>query len=653
MKRLIKLLISLAVRGWDIGRTSVLRVARLEPPSVCVVLYYHGVGATQRERFARQMDELLRLSKPIRADLRGAPDGGQCYCAVTFDDGFVSVLENALPELERRHIPATMFVPTGSMGGKPSWIKDPAASANHEVVLSAAQLASLKERKLVTIGSHSVSHPDLREVGEAEADRELRESKADLEAIFGRRVTLFSFPHGTYDERLIELAKAAGYEQAFTIESRPAALSGDGFVIGRISASPDDWGLEFKLKLLGAYRWLAAGRSRARSSAPVTVSAGNRMTVSEIQVDGITREAWDNLTERFADATLYQSWTYGAVHWGTKQLSHIVVREASDVVGLAQVRLIRFPLGLGGIAYVTRGPLWRRKGLPGDVTRLERVLAALHEEYCIRRRCYLRVIPQIYRGDEAAGMEPLLKMGFQCRGSPYRTLLVDLSLSMEELRAGARPSWRQCLNKAEGNGFEIAEGTDDRLFEEVLAMHEQMHRRKQYAEFVNAVEFRRMQQMLSTGRKLRMLVCRKDGQPVAGVVWAAFGDTGLPLFGGTGDRALGADASYPLHWRLLQAMKERGLRYCDLGGINPDRNPGSYTFKTGMAKKTGKDVRLIGEFDACRGPMSRAVFHMGMGMRERYRSFRLLLEERRDKRRRNDRPRAHQSDTVSPSEQPA
>lgn len=257
MKRLAKLLISLAVRGCDIGRANLLRLAGRKPPSSCVVLYYHAVGAAQRERFARQMDELLRLSQPIRADARGPLDGGRHYCAVTFDDGFVSVVENALPELERRRIPATMFVPTGSLGGRPSWIKDPASPANREMVVSAAQLVALNGRELVTIGSHSVSHPDLRKLREAETDWELRQSKADLEAVLDRRVTLFSFPHGACNERITNLVKAAGYERAFTIQTACALTTADEFVSGRVAADPDNSLLEFRLKLLGAYRWLA------------------------------------------------------------------------------------------------------------------------------------------------------------------------------------------------------------------------------------------------------------------------------------------------------------------------------------------------------------------------------------------------------------
>lgn len=261
IKRLIKLAISLLVRGWDVFGMALLRCVGRGSAPTCVVLYYHGIDATRRERFARQMDQVLRFSQPVPADALGPLNGKVHYCAVTFDDGFVSVVENALPELERRRIPATLFVPTGSLGEKPGWMKNSA-----ERVLPAGTLKALNENRLVTIGSHSVTHPDFTRLEQTEADRELRESRARLEAIIGHPVTLFSFPHGAYSPRSLELAQAAGYKRAFSIRPESVRAGGNGFVAGRVLADPDDWPLEFRLKLLGAYRWLAGRKNEQQKT---------------------------------------------------------------------------------------------------------------------------------------------------------------------------------------------------------------------------------------------------------------------------------------------------------------------------------------------------------------------------------------------------
>jgi len=256
MKRLFKLAVSLLVRISDILLAFVLRILGRRPGPRCVVIYYHAVDPRQRARLARQMDELLRLAQPVAAGLLSLPDLPVHYCAVTFDDGFVSVLENALPELELRNIPATLFVPTGSLGKSPAWVRA-GSPARRQRVLSAEKLADLKDHRLLTIGSHSISHPNFLQLSLAQVRRELEQSKAQLEAILGHKVGLFSFPHGACDSQTIALARAAGYDRVFTISSSNAFIGPDNFVVGRVLVDPADWPLEFRLKVLGAYRWLA------------------------------------------------------------------------------------------------------------------------------------------------------------------------------------------------------------------------------------------------------------------------------------------------------------------------------------------------------------------------------------------------------------
>src|SRR5439155_11303830 len=217
-----------------------------------VILYYHGIRPEHRTRFADQMDTLLRRARPVEASFRSALDGGIRYAAVTFDDGYVSFLTTALPELERRRIPAAVFVIAEEIGRYPELPSDPSFS---ESIMSAEQLLLLPS-DLITIGSHSLSHRMMTRLDEGEAKRELLQSRARLESILRTKITLFSFPHGAYNERLVERCREAGYERVFTILPRTAFSDPDEYAVGRVRVDPTDWPLEFKLKLLGAYRWL-------------------------------------------------------------------------------------------------------------------------------------------------------------------------------------------------------------------------------------------------------------------------------------------------------------------------------------------------------------------------------------------------------------
>jgi peptidoglycan/xylan/chitin deacetylase (PgdA/CDA1 family) len=254
--RLIKLVISLSVAFADWVSAAITPLLGGRQTGECVVLYYHAIRAAARRQFASQMDELARLSVPVDIEARGPMPKGRRYSAVTFDDGFMSVVENALPELRARQIPCTIFVPTGSIGRHPSWI-GPSHRDAAEVVAPAEVLRTIADQPLVRIGSHSVSHPDFRRLDDMQARAELTGSKVALEDILGRAVTSFSFPHGAYTERSLDLAKECGYSRAFTIEPLPLKDPCERFSIGRVRVEPHDWPIEFRLKALGAYRWMA------------------------------------------------------------------------------------------------------------------------------------------------------------------------------------------------------------------------------------------------------------------------------------------------------------------------------------------------------------------------------------------------------------
>src|SRR4030042_6893159 len=104
-KRLIKFLISLLFWAVDQVTKFMLSAFGRKRHGTCVVLYYHVVKDEQHRRFARQMDDLVRLTKPISLEKSLNLEPGDHYAAVTFDDGCRESLHNALPELEKRAIP--------------------------------------------------------------------------------------------------------------------------------------------------------------------------------------------------------------------------------------------------------------------------------------------------------------------------------------------------------------------------------------------------------------------------------------------------------------------------------------------------------------------------------------------------------------------
>lgn len=254
LRRIVSLFISVAFcivsSCWRLILLTLGR--RLNP--ICVVIYYHAIRDRERELFANQMDIIVRLTTPIAIDQTVELLPGRHYSSVSFDDGFESTIRNAIPELSRRNIPASIFVTTEAMGDFASWWPQ-FSPERRERIAPAEQFKNLPAY-LISIGSHTLTHPRLPALSEADARRELVQSRIKLENILKRRVTTFSFPYGEFNAELIEWCRDAGYERVFTTVPVTAFSKPREFSVGRVSAEPTDWPLEFRLKVLGAYQWL-------------------------------------------------------------------------------------------------------------------------------------------------------------------------------------------------------------------------------------------------------------------------------------------------------------------------------------------------------------------------------------------------------------
>jgi peptidoglycan/xylan/chitin deacetylase (PgdA/CDA1 family) len=132
---------------------------------------------------------------------------------LTFDDGWAGTFEEAGPILEQFHAQAYVFVTTGLIG--------------HSLFASRATLQSL-DRGPFRIGAHTVSHPFLAECRADFIQRELSESKAELEDIVGRPIDAVSIPNGSMDARVLRIARECGYRFVFGSEPGVNATLSDG-----------------------------------------------------------------------------------------------------------------------------------------------------------------------------------------------------------------------------------------------------------------------------------------------------------------------------------------------------------------------------------------------------------------------------------------
>lgn len=123
-------------------------------------------------------------------------------CMITFDDGLKDLYRVAYPELKKRGIPFTVFVVTDFL--------------DQDGYISTDELRILADDPLVTIGSHGTTHKILCGMDKEEQWAELVDSKRILEEKIGKRVWLFAYSHGQFDNVTLNLLRTEKcYDYAF------------------------------------------------------------------------------------------------------------------------------------------------------------------------------------------------------------------------------------------------------------------------------------------------------------------------------------------------------------------------------------------------------------------------------------------------------
>jgi hypothetical protein len=318
-----------------------------------------------------------------------------------------------------------------------------------------------------------------------------------------------------------------------------------------------------------------------------------------VEVDGVDDRAWHDLAGCFTDSNIYQLWQRESAQTLLTGTSRLLVKRRGDVVAAAEARLFRLPLTSRGIAYLRWGPLWRRDGAT-DLHGFRQVVRALRNEYVCRRRMILRLNPRLFRDDDQQCLDILRDEGFAAIADAptERTLLMDLTPGLDDLRRGFDKKWRNCLSKAERSGLTIEVGPREALFDEFATLYAEMLDRKQFVPTSDIQLHRRIQAVLPPAAKMNVVIARSEGRPCAGAVISALGTTGLYLFGATNDVGMRTSGSYQVQWEVLKLLKDRNVDLYDLHGINPEANPGTYTFKKGLAGKSGREATFAGQLQS-------------------------------------------------------
>jgi peptidoglycan/xylan/chitin deacetylase (PgdA/CDA1 family) len=224
-----------------------------ELTAIPLVLMYHSVAPYDEDpfqvtitpqRFEQQMRWLR--SRGLRGvsmgELLDAMAEGRAHRLVglTFDDGYVDFVRNAMPVLARYGFTATAFVLAGRLGGENAWSRP----GPHKPLLTAAQVREIACSGN-EIASHGLEHVSLLKADDTQLREETVRSRAVLQDLVGQPIRGFAYPYGHSDARVLAAVQNAGYDYGCAV--RP--WSGIGrHAIPRTSAFEHDssWRLDAK-----------------------------------------------------------------------------------------------------------------------------------------------------------------------------------------------------------------------------------------------------------------------------------------------------------------------------------------------------------------------------------------------------------------------
>lgn len=194
------------------------------------VLLYHKIGVAPTgvrnprtwvapDRFVWQMNYLSRRGwrcitpEALAAHYRGEKEADPDSILITFDDGSRSCYREVFPLMRSLGLTATVFIVSGQLGGRAVWDRNP--DHPDDELLTIREIRELAEAGW-SIGAHSMTHARLTGLPPGEAEREIRESKRQLEEALSMPIRTFAYPYGVYAPEHAGMVRKVGYEIGFT-----------------------------------------------------------------------------------------------------------------------------------------------------------------------------------------------------------------------------------------------------------------------------------------------------------------------------------------------------------------------------------------------------------------------------------------------------
>ncbi len=304
----------------------------------------------------------------------------------------------------------------------------------------------------------------------------------------------------------------------------------------------------------------------------------------QVHWGGHAMSTWD-AAHRAALGSLQQDWAYGSalLSLGVPVLR---ARVTQDGVPVAHAQFIVRRFGrLGSVALCSRGPVWLQPLAPAEQAGVYR---SLRQTLPLPGLRFMLVTPEAAAGD-ANGLSPMRRVM-----TGMSTVMLDLTPTMDRLRANLERRWRHRLVTSEASGLSVQRvGTNPSQFRWLLEA-EMAQRGSKGLDGLPLAFFERYG-IARTPAADAMLTLRADvgRERVAAMMFLIHGDVATYQIGWTSEQGRDLHAHNLILWKGIEELKARGLRQLDLGGVNTIRSAGIARFKISTG---GKVVTLAGSY---------------------------------------------------------
>jgi len=246
----------------------------MRPPTTVAVLMYHSVAATTTSAFANLTVDPVLFAEHMAmlreqaldvipfGEVPGALAAGRAAVAISIDDGLADAAGEAAPVLLAHGLPATLFVPTGFVGGTSRWLR---GEDGNRAMVSWSDLDELA-RAGFEIGSHGHGHLAADVNPSDMVRRDAAESRIEIEDHLGIAVTSFAYPFGYHTAGARRAIREAGFAQACAVDDLAACADDDRWALPRLAVTPETTSEALLAMVNRSPSRAARGWSRAKRS---------------------------------------------------------------------------------------------------------------------------------------------------------------------------------------------------------------------------------------------------------------------------------------------------------------------------------------------------------------------------------------------------